>query len=109
AATAEEASVELGQQLFSKMACIGCHSTGTRTDGLYGPPFQDFYGSQRQFNDSTSLTADEAYIRESILNPAAKVVMGYEAEMPSFVGMLNDTEIESIILYIKSLSSHAPL
>lgn len=105
----EEASVELGEQLFTKMACIGCHSTGTRTDGLYGPPFQDFYGSVRQFNDSTEQVADDAYIYESILDPAAKVVKGYEAEMPSFVGILSDTEIESIILYIKSLSSHTPI
>ncbi len=99
------ASVELGEQLFSKMACIGCHSPGTRTDGLYGPPFKDLYGSVQEFNDGSSLKVDDAYLRESILEPNKKVVKDYEAEMPSFLGILNDTEIESVILYIKSLSS----
>lgn len=102
-------SIELGEQLFTRMACIGCHSTGTRTDGLYGPPFQDLYGSVRKFNDGSEQLADEAYLTESILEPAKKVAKGYDAEMPSFVGILNETEIESIIVYIKSLSSHAPL
>ncbi len=97
--------MELGQQLFTKMACIGCHSPGTRTDGLYGPPFKNLFGSIREFNDGTSVKADEAYIRESILEPNIKVAKGYEAEMPSFLGILNDNDIESIILYIRSLSN----
>ena len=47
--------------------------------------------------------ADDAYLRESILNPGAKVVAGYEAGMPSFAGVLTDAQIDSVILYIKSL------
>lgn len=105
----QQASVELGQQLFTKMACIGCHSPGTRTEGLYGPPFQDLYGSVRHFTDSTQQVVDEAYLHESILDPAAKIVEGYAAEMPSFLGILNETEIQSIILYIKSLNGEPPL
>lgn len=105
----QEATVELGEQLFTKMACVGCHSPGTRTEGLYGPPFQDLYGSVRTFTDGTEQVADEAYLYESIMEPAVKVVEGYSAEMPSFLGILNDAEIESIILYIKSLSSNSPL
>lgn len=101
----QEATVELGEQLFTKMACIGCHSPGTRTDGLYGPPFQDLYGSVREFNDGSSQEVDEAYLRESILEPNKKVVKGYDAEMPSFLGILNDTEIDAVILYIKSLAN----
>jgi len=102
----QEVSVELGEKLFTKMACIGCHSPGTRTDGLYGPPFQDLYGSVQEFNDGSSQKVDDAYLRESILEPNKKVVKGYEAEMPSFIGILNDVEISSIILYIKSLSKN---
>ena len=52
------------------------------------------------------MTADEAYLRESILEPSAKIVSGYEkgeAGMPSYAGVLTDPQIESIILFIKSL------
>lgn len=105
----QTASVELGQQLFNKMACVGCHSPGTRTEGLYGPPFQDLYGSIQRFTDGTEQLVDEEYLRESILEPSVKIVEGYAAEMPSFLGILKDAEIESIILYIQSLSSNPPL
>lgn len=101
----QEASVDLGEQLFTKMACIGCHSPGTRTDGLYGPPFKGLYGSVQEFNDGSSQEVDDAYLRESILEPNKKVVKDYDAEMPSFLGIMNDTEIASVILYIKSLGN----
>ena len=104
----QEVSVEHGKQLFTKMACIGCHSPGTRTDGLYGPPFKGLYGSVREFNDGSSVQVDDAYLRESILEPNKKVVKDYDPEMPSFIGILNDTDIESIILYIKSLGEEQP-
>jgi cytochrome c2 len=97
------ASAEKGKELFQKMACFGCHSEGTQTKGMYGPPFQDLYKSVRHFEDGTSAVADERYIRESILSPGVKIVKGYNEEMPSFVGILNDNEIESITLYIKEL------
>jgi mono/diheme cytochrome c family protein len=61
------------------------------------------FGKERQFKDGTSAKADEAYIRESILMPGEKVVKGFEAGMPSFLGVLSDPQIESIVLYIKSL------
>jgi mono/diheme cytochrome c family protein len=98
------ASVERGKALFQGMACAGCHSAGLKTAGMYGPPFQKLYNSERLFEDGTRAVADDKYIRESILTPAAKVVKGYGAEMPSFVGILSESDIESITLYIKSLA-----
>ncbi|MCF2502652.1 c-type cytochrome [Dyadobacter sp. CY107] len=96
-------SADHGREIFQKMACAGCHSEGTKTDGMYGPPFQNLYGSKRVFEDGTTTTADEKYIRESILKPGDHIVKGYNEEMPSFVGILTDPDIESMILYIKSL------
>lgn len=101
--TAEVASVAKGKAVFTKTACAGCHSPGTQTKGMYGPPFQGLYGAKRPLEDGTTVIADDAYLRESILNPTAKIVKGYNAEMPSFQGILSDTDIESVILYVKSL------
>lgn len=100
----EIASVALGKKIFQRTACAGCHSEGTRTKGMYGPPFQGLYGSKREFDDGTSAIADDAYIRESILNPAKHVVKGYNSEMPSFEGILTDNDIISVTLFIKSLT-----
>jgi len=97
------ASSEKGKEIFQKMACAGCHSAGLVTKGMYGPPFQNLYQSERHFEDGSKTVADENYIRESILTPSAKIVKGYNEEMPSFVGILTDSDIESVILYIKSL------
>jgi glucose/arabinose dehydrogenase/mono/diheme cytochrome c family protein len=101
--TKQLASPEIGKELFQKMACSGCHSEGLKTKGMYGPPFQNLYKSQRYFEDGTTAIADEKYIRESILTPSAKIIKGYNEEMPSFVGILSDSDIESITLYIRSL------
>jgi mono/diheme cytochrome c family protein len=100
---AEAASIAKGKAVFAKTACAGCHSQGTQTKGMYGPPFQNLYGAKRPLEDGTTVIADDAYIRESILNPTAKIVKGYNAEMPSFQGILSDTDIESVILFVKSL------
>ncbi|MPR33932.1 DUF6797 domain-containing protein [Salmonirosea aquatica] len=99
----EVASVAKGKAVFTKTACAGCHSQGTQTKGMYGPPFQGLYGAKRPLEDGTTVVADDAYLRESILNPTAKIVKGYNAEMPSFQGILSDTDIESVILFVKSL------
>jgi glucose/arabinose dehydrogenase/mono/diheme cytochrome c family protein len=96
-------SAARGKELFQKMACSGCHSEGLKTDGMYGPPFQHLYQSERHFEDGTKAIADEKYIRESILTPGKKIVKGYNEEMPSFVGILTDSDIESVTLFIKSL------
>lgn len=99
----EIASVARGKAVFTKTACAGCHSQGTQTKGMYGPPFQGLYGAKRPLEDGTTVIANDAYLRESILNPTAKIVKDYNAEMPSFQGILSDTDIESVILFVKSL------
>ncbi len=97
----EEPTAERGESVFVQNACQACHSTdGTR---LVGPSFQNLFGSERTFEDGTTLTADEDYLRESIQDPSAKIVEGYLNAMVPY-DYLSDSDIESLIEYIKSLS-----
>lgn len=89
-----------GARLFQQHACISCH----RLDGSgVGPTLVGLYGSQIRFLDSEVVTADENYIRESILKPQARVLPGYQPIMPTFEGQLNEEELNELIAYIKSL------
>lgn len=96
-------SIAKGAQLFQATACAGCHSLDGEASALHGPPLHDIFMSERQFADGTSGIADDDYIRESILEPAKKVVKGYPGEMPSYLGILSDGDVESLVLYIRSL------
>lgn len=101
AAEGDLTGVVLGESLFTKKACVGCHVIdGTR---LVGPPMNGLIGRTEVFEDGTSLVADDDYIRESILAPTTKVVAGYAPSMPPFEGQLSETEINALIDYIKSL------
>ncbi|BCU78502.1 cytochrome c [Luteolibacter sp. LG18] len=97
------ASAEAGKELATRYGCIACHSVDGATVGHSGPTWKGLLGAKRVFKDGSSVTADEAYIRESILDPGKKIVKGYELGMGSYAGVLGDSEIESVVLYIKSL------
>jgi cytochrome c oxidase subunit 2 len=62
------------------------------------------YGHPVQLEDGRVVTADENYIRESILQPAAKIVSGFKPIMPSWQGQVNEEQLNQLIAYIKSLS-----
>ncbi|SHG07186.1 Cytochrome c2 [Fodinibius roseus] len=98
------ASAARGKELYQRLGCMGCHSTDGTTDGMIGPTLQGLFGSEQHFEDGSSAIADEGYIRESLLEPEAKIVEGHAGEMPSFLGILSDREMESMVLYIKTLS-----
>ena len=90
-----------GQQLFQFLACANCHRTDKpgrcpNLEGLFGKPVQLTTGE--------IVRADEDYIRESVLNPGAKIVAGYQNIMPSFQGLVTEEELLKLIEYIKSLS-----
>ncbi len=97
-------SIEKGAQLFRTLACSGCHSLKSETDRFYGPPLNNVFMSKRQFQDGTAGIADKDYIRTAILEPSKKIVKGYDAEMPSYLGVASDNDIESLVLYISSLT-----
>ena len=89
-----------GQQLYENLGCKACHSL----DGSagVGPSWKGLFGSEVELNDGTKVTADEAYIIESIKNPSAKIVNGYQAgTMPQF--SLTDAQINDIVAFIKTV------
>jgi cytochrome c2/glucose/arabinose dehydrogenase len=100
-------SAEEGRLVYERFGCIACHARDASTISKLGPTFKGLYGSDRTFSDGLiRVTANEDYLRESILQPTAKVVTGFGRTgmgMPSFSGVLTEQQLESVILYIKSL------
>jgi cytochrome c2 len=100
------ASVEEGRRLYQLMGCMACHATDDSVQPKIGPSWKGLFGKEREFANAPKTIADEAYLRESILSPAAKTVKGYErveAGMPVYAGVLTEPQIESLILFIKTL------
>ena len=101
AGASDEVSVTRGEQLVVRNACQACHSLDGR-DGV-GPTFVGLYQSERNFTDGTSAIADEEYLIESIVEPGAKIVEGYQNVMVPY-DFLSESEVQSLVEYIKSLS-----
>ena len=92
-----------GEQVSQDSGCLACHSVDG-TDGL-GPTWLDLYGSEKELAGGGKITADEAYLREAILEPQADIIAGYEnVMMPPTGESLTEQEITAIIAYIRSLS-----
>ncbi|MBX7165847.1 MAG: cytochrome c oxidase subunit II [Pirellulales bacterium] len=93
--------VEAGRYYYERKGCAQCHTI----DGTprVGPSFKGVYGRQEKLADGSTVTVDENYIRESILDPQAKVVAGFKPVMSSYKGMLKDKQISVIIEFLKSL------
>lgn len=93
---------EVGATLYRAKGCNACHTV----DGAAGtgPTWQGMYGTERTFNKAAAVVADENYLRESILEPAAKISAGFPNQMNSYQGLVTDKELFAIISYIKSLS-----
>jgi cytochrome c oxidase subunit 2 len=94
-----------GQSLYTQLACSTCHIA----DGSgRGPSYNGVYGSKVKLADGSTVTADENYIRESILQPNAKIVAGFAPVMPSFQGLVTEDQILALTAYIKSLKDLPP-
>jgi cytochrome c oxidase subunit 2 len=96
------APAEAGAVVYTKKGCVQCHSVNGAAG--VGPTFLGSFGKSRKFADGSTGVADENYVRESLLNPRAKVVTGFDPVMPTFQGRLKETEITALIAYLKSLS-----
>lgn len=99
---ASETPEETGARLFTQYNCITCHgdvpnARGPSLTGVFGHPVELATGERVDMN--------EEYIRESVLNPRAKIVAGYQAIMPTFQGQITEAQILNIIAYIKSLEA----
>jgi len=95
---------KLGERLATSKGCNACHSI----DGskLVGPSYLGLYGSTTTVvtnGETRQVEVDDAYIRQSMLEPMADVVEGYQPVMPSQKGLLDDNQINALIAYIKSL------
>ncbi len=91
----------LGEKLFTTRACNTCHSTdGSKS---VGPSWKGVFGSKEELASGETIVVDENYVRESILNPHAKVVKGFNPVMPTFQGILKDKDIDALIAYMKTL------
>ena len=91
-----------GEKLYQQSACASCHlkdNTGR------GPKLEGLFGSKVQLDNSQTVTADESYMRESILNPQAKIVAGYPrpSDMPTFDTLINEEQLLQLIAYLKSI------
>jgi len=94
-------SAEFGAKLFANQGCVACHSVdGTR---LVGPSLKGLFGRQEELVDGTKVNVDENYLRDSMMDPNAKVVKGFGPVMPSYKGRLQDPQIDALIDYIKSI------
>ena len=98
---ASESLADAGAKLFQRHACNTCH----RPDSLArGPNLEGLFGKQVQLADGRTITADESYIRESILTPNARLVKGFQPIMPTFQGLVSEEELLQLVAYVKSLS-----
>jgi mono/diheme cytochrome c family protein len=107
---AEVVSASEGQRLTTMFGCVACHSVTDTAMSNVGPKWPGLFGSKRDIvtekGKKATVTADHAYLRESILEPNAKKHASFlksEFAMPSFAGVLTDAQIDSIILYIQTL------
>jgi cytochrome c oxidase subunit 2 len=92
-----------GEQLFTQLGCSSCHSG---QPGAVGPPLAGLFGQTVTLEDGQTVTADENYIRESILLPQEKIVAGYEPVMPTYEGQISEEQLVQIVSYIRSLGSN---
>jgi cytochrome c oxidase subunit 2 len=91
-----------GKALFNSLGCSGCHAPNS---SIHAPDLHGIYGRAVPLSDGRMVKADEAYLRDSILEPAKDIVAGYAPVMPSFRGVVTEDEIVKLIAYLKSLSS----
>jgi cytochrome c oxidase subunit II len=97
--------LQAGEKLFTEKACITCHFS----DGKgRAPSLNGVYGGKVLLADGSTVTADDSYLRESLLQPTAKIVAGFQPLMPTFQGQLTEEQIVALTTYIKSLQSLPP-
>ena len=94
-----------GERIFAELGCATCHRTDSQGRG---PNLLGVFGRPVQLEDGRIVTADENYIRESILDPGAKVVKGFKPIMPTFQGLVSEEQVNALVAYVKSLSQAGP-
>ena len=96
--------VQSGERLYRDLGCSGCH---TGQSVVRAPPLEGMFGKPVPLQNGDVVTADEGYIRDSILFPAKQIVGGYTNNMPSFQGRVSEEELLELVAYIKNLANKA--
>jgi cytochrome c oxidase subunit 2 len=95
-----------GEKVFAELGCVTCHRSDAQGRG---PSLQGLSGSPVKLEDGRTVVADENYLRESILDPGAKIVSGYKPVMPTFQGLVSEEQVNALVAYVKSLSKSVPV
>jgi cytochrome c oxidase subunit 2 len=105
--------VQIGAFYYKSKGCNSCHTVDGKP--LVGPSWKNMYGHAVEFSDGSSLSDEQMtgegfanYVRQSILDPGAKIVKGFPNQMQTYQGKINNEEMEAIMAYMKSLSDKAP-
>ncbi|WCR11050.1 cytochrome c oxidase subunit II [Paracoccus stylophorae] len=96
--------IAAGRMLFTSVGCSGCHAPGST---VHAPDLDGLYGRQVPLADGRVVTADAAYIQDSILLPRRDIVAGYAPIMPDFADLLDEDEVAALVAYIRSLKGDA--
>jgi cytochrome c oxidase subunit II len=100
--TGEGSMASSGEKLFQDLGCLTCHRADSQGRG---PVLQGLYGRRVALANGDTVVADDAYVRESVLNPTTKVVAGFQPIMPTFQGIVSEEQLLQLIEYIKTLAS----
>lgn len=95
---------EAGKQLFTSLGCSTCHRFDIQGRG---PNLQGAFGKPVLLEDGRTVMVDDNYVRESILNPTAKIVNGFKPVMPTFQGLVSDEQLNALVAYVKSLGGQS--
>jgi cytochrome c oxidase subunit 2 len=90
-----------GERIFAELGCVTCHRSDTQGRG---PNLQGVFGKPVLLEGGRTVLADENYVRESILDPGAKIVNGFKPVMPTFQGLVSEEQLNALVAYVKSLS-----
>lgn len=91
-----------GKKLFTSYGCSGCHTGGS---SVRAPSLEGVYGRPVPLQNGQVMTADDAYLRDSILFPKKHIVAGYKSQMPSYNHKIPESDLVQLIEYIKSLAT----
>jgi cytochrome c oxidase subunit 2 len=94
-----------GERLFNDLACVTCHKADS---GARGPALDGLFGKEVKLANGNVAVADESYLRESIVQPSAKIVQGYQPIMPTFQGLVTEEQIVQLVAYIQTLKGGEP-
>jgi cytochrome c oxidase subunit 2 len=94
-----------GEKVFAELGCATCHRNDAQGRG---PNLNGVFGKPVQLEDGRTVTADENYLRECILDPGSKRVKGFQPIMPTFQGLVSEEQVNALVAYIKSISAAKP-